>query len=131
MRSRGSPRATCERSDRPHDVRQFFDEVAEPYAQQAIANRGDLRCAVNAIVTFDAVLEFMHAELRRRGTKGPPVRVDAWKEQLVNQDDDYRLLRDTAATFKHGELTDRKELPRHVRRPAQMRQTQGAFRAQW
>jgi hypothetical protein len=110
--------------------RQFFDEVAEPNAQLAIADRSNLRHAVNAIMTLDAVFGILHAALPQatRKREAVPERDNEWKNQLAGENQDYRLLRDTAFTIKHGELTELKK-PRLIRRADQVREAQGGFQA--
>lgn len=57
-------------------LQQFFDEVAQPNAQEALENHADLRRMVNAIMTLDALFGITHAELRRLGTADLPDRDD-------------------------------------------------------
>jgi hypothetical protein len=104
--------------------REFFDQVAEPNAGLAIANPGDLRRAINAIVTLDALFGILHAALHDGGIVSEP-RDDKFKDELANQCADYRLLRDTAYALKHGKLDGRKQ--RIVRRPDQLFTMPGAF----
>ena len=105
--------------------RQFFDEVAEPNAHSAMAARGDLRQAINAAMTLDALFGILHAELHRAGIVTLR-RDDDWKEELAGQSSDYRLLRDLAYTLKHGQLNLGNK-PRIVRRPDQLFTMPGAF----
>jgi hypothetical protein len=105
--------------------RQFFDEVAEPNANLAIATRGDLRRAINAIMTLDALFGILHAALHEAGIVSLR-RDDDWKEELAKQNDDYRLLRDTAYALKHGQLNIGSK-QRVVRRPDQLFTMPGAF----
>lgn len=107
--------------------RNFFDEVAEPNAFSAMAARGDMRKAINAAMTLDAFFGVLHAELHRAGSVTLR-RDDDWKEELADQSDDYRLLRDVAYTLKHGQLNLGKK-PRIVRRPDQLFTMPGAFAA--
>jgi hypothetical protein len=105
--------------------RQFFDEVAEPNARSAIAARGNLRQAINAVMTLDALFGILHAALHHAGIVAVR-RDDDWKEELAAQSDDYRLLRDLAYTLKHGQLNLGNK-PRIVRRPDQLFTMPGAF----
>ena len=107
--------------------RQFFDEVAEPNACSAIAARGDLRHAINAVMTLDALFGILHAALHDAGIVSRR-RDDDWKEELAGQSDDYRLLRDLAYTLKHGQLNLGNK-PRIVRCPDQLFTMPGAFQA--
>jgi hypothetical protein len=105
--------------------RQFFDDIAEENARLAIAARQDLRLAINAIMTLDAFFGILHATLYKKSTAGVPRDDDKWKEQLAQQSDEYRLLRDAAFALKHGNLT--RATPRLVSRPEQLFAMPGAF----
>jgi hypothetical protein len=106
--------------------RQFFDEVAEPNAQLAIANRGDLRHAVNAIMALDAAFGILHDALKERRHVTEP-NDNKWRDELTNKCADYGVVRDTAYAIKHGKL----DRPKHkiVRRPDQVHEAQGAFQS--
>jgi hypothetical protein len=106
---------------------QFFDEVAEPNARLAAADRGDLRLAVNAIMTLDALFGILHATLFDQG-KMREASDDVWKDSLAEQNSDYRLLRDAAYALKHGNLNRGKKV-RLVRRPDQLFTMPGAFQS--
>jgi hypothetical protein len=105
--------------------RQYFDEVAEENARLAIADRGDLRRSINAILTLDALFGILHAALYKAGVVSEP-NDDGWKEQKAQQSAEYRLLRDTAYALKHGQL-NRGKTRRIVRRPDQLFTMPGAF----
>jgi len=60
-----------------------------------MAARGDLRKAINAAMTLDALFGILHAELHHSGFDTIR-RDDDWKEVLARQSADYRLLRDLA-----------------------------------
>jgi hypothetical protein len=107
--------------------RQFFDSVADENARLAIAARHDLRLAINAIMTLDAFFGILHAALYANGISGIPPDDDKWKEQLAQQSDEYRLLRDAAFALKHGNLT--RAAPRLFRSPKQLFVMPGAFQA--
>jgi hypothetical protein len=47
--------------------REYFDEVAGPNSQLAAASPGDLRRAINAIMTLDAFVGILHATLYEAG----------------------------------------------------------------
>jgi hypothetical protein len=64
--------------------REFFDGVAEKNALSAIETRGDLRLAVNAIMTLDAFFGVLHAALHAKGTLKEPSD-DIWKEKLASK----------------------------------------------
>jgi hypothetical protein len=105
--------------------RQFFDEVAEPNVRSAMAARGDLRQAINAAMTLDALFGILHAELHRASIVTLR-RDDDWKEELAGQSGDYRLLRDLAYALKHGQLNLGNK-PRIVRRSDQLFTMPSAF----
>jgi hypothetical protein len=84
--------------------RQFFDEVAEPNARSAMAARGDLRQAINAAMTLDALFGILHAVLHRTGVVTLR-RDDDWKEELAGQSGDYRL-RAISPTGRGGDIVD-------------------------
>jgi hypothetical protein len=105
----------------------FFDEVAEPNARLAIHDRGDLRLAVNAIMTLDALFGVLHATRYDPGEIQEPSD-DIWKDSLADQNSKYRLLRDAAYALKHGNLNRGKKV-RLVRRPDQLFTMPGAFQS--
>ena len=95
-------------------------------ARLAIASPGNLRLAINAIMALDGFFGTVHTERYDQGlTKEPSD--DKWKDQLAQQNADYRLLRDCAYALKHGRLT--KSKPRLVRRSDQIVTMPGAFDA--
>jgi hypothetical protein len=104
--------------------RQFFDEVAQRNARLAIESQGDLRLAINAIMTLDALFGILHAALYETRIVSEP-RDDQWKDKLADQNADHRLLRDAAYALKHGKLDGRKQ--RIFRRPSQLFTMPGAF----
>jgi hypothetical protein len=106
---------------------EFLEEVARPNAQATIDNRGDLRLAVNAIMSLDAFFGILHASLFERGTISERSD-DVWKDQLTQETENYRLVRDTAYSLKHGKL-DRGTKARLVRGPDQLFTMPGAFQA--
>jgi hypothetical protein len=95
----------------------YFEPVAAENARLAIASSGDLRRAISAILTLDGFFGTLHAELYEQGAITEPSD-DIWKEELAQQNEDYRLLRDCAYALKHGYLT--KPKPRLVRRSDQI-----------
>jgi hypothetical protein len=106
--------------------REYFDQVANLNALDAAAHPGDLRLAINAIMTLDGFFGMLHAVLYR--TRVILERSDdQWKENLARENEDYRLLRDAAYMLKHGSLDDRK--PRLVRRPEQILTMPASFDA--
>jgi hypothetical protein len=105
--------------------REFFDEVAGPNSHSAVANPGDLRRAINAMMTLDAFVGILHAALYQAGrvTESDDAK---WKEVLAKQTPDYELLRDAAYALKHGQL-DPKRKRRIIYRPQQFFTMPGAF----
>lgn len=96
---------------------EFFDSVAKVNAEQAVAEPGSLRLAVNAIMTLDAFFGILHEALYSRKETSIPSD-DQWKETRAKESPDYRLLRDCAYALKHGKLDGRKF--RLVHHPAQI-----------
>lgn len=108
------------------DPQEFFDTVMAVNAKAAIEVPGDMRLAINAILTVDAFFGVLHARLLTLGTVDHKKDND-WKEELATGSDPYRILRDAAYALKHGTLTGKK--PHLVKRPDQLRKTQGAFQS--
>jgi hypothetical protein len=105
------------------DLAKHFEEVASENARLAIASPGDLRLAINAIMTFDGFFGSLHAVLHQQGKVSETD--DRWKEKLAGENDSYRLLRDSAYALKHGALT--RAWPRRVRRADNILSMPGAF----
>jgi hypothetical protein len=105
--------------------RHFFDDIAEKNARLAIAARHDLRLAINAFMTLDAFFGILHATLYETCVAEVPRDDDKWKEQLAQQSNEYRLLRDAAFALKHGNLS--RGAPRLVSGPKQLVAMPGAF----
>jgi hypothetical protein len=93
---------------KPHE---YFSQVAAENARTAVERPGDLRLAINAIMTLDGFFGTLHAELGLVQERAD----DQWKEKLARGNKYYRLLRDSAYALKHGRL-DRKS--RYQSRPA-------------
>jgi hypothetical protein len=106
--------------------REYLDQVAEQNALSAMKCPGDVRLAINAIMTLYGFFGMLHAALHRTGTILERSD-DQWKEKLAQQNEHYRLLRDSAYMLKHGRLDDRK--PRLVRRPDQILTMPASFDA--
>jgi hypothetical protein len=105
-------------------LREYFDQVAGENAKQAIAQPGDLRLAINAIMTLDGFFGSAHVRLREAGVVTEKSD-DAWKETLARASKSYRVLRDAAYALKHGNLTHPK--PRLVRKSEHIQTLPGAF----
>src|SRR5262245_3677504 len=99
------------------ELSDYFEQVAAANARLAIASPGDLRLAINAIVTLYCFSRSRHDEHYQRGLTQEKWD-DAWKQLLAQQHPKYRLLRDCAYAVKHGHLT--RPIPRLVRRPNQI-----------
>jgi hypothetical protein len=99
----------------------FLAEVAQPNTQMALEDPDDLRATVNAILTLDALVGMFHAHGKAAGRPEIVEHAsdDGYREALAHVSPSYRVLRDAAASLKHGELTHprRKALARLVRGP--------------
>ena len=94
---------------------EFRDEVAQPNMEHALRHPGDVRALVNAVLTLDALAGLIHAHGHAAET--PAMRKhdrdDNYRNDLAAVSRSYRVLRDLAASFKHGVLKGTK--PRLVR----------------
>jgi hypothetical protein len=105
-------------------LREYFHQIAGENAKQAIAQFGDLRLAINAIMTLDGFFGRLHTELHNTGTVKEPSD-DRWKETLAKGNKSYQVLRDMAYALKHGTLTHPK--PRLVTRADQIQRYPVSF----
>jgi len=105
-------------------LREYFDQIAGENAKQAIARFGDLRLAINAIMTLDGFFGTLHAKLHNTGTVKESSD-DRWKETLAKGNKSFQVLRDMAYALKHGSLTHTK--PRLVRRSDQIQRYPASF----
>ncbi len=105
---------------------EYFEEVADANAKAALESPGDLRLAINAIMTLDGFLGTLHSELVRQA-RVKQKSDDQWKESLAQTSQHYRVLRDMAYALKHGTLTHKK--PRMVRHSDQVVSMPGAFQS--
>lgn len=101
-------------------IRAFLDDVVQPNMQQAMEAPGDLRSVVNAVLTIDALAGVLYSAMTQirhpavDGLKGD----DEYRDRLAEGCYEFRVLRDLAAAYKHGELTyPKKKQPRLVRDP--------------
>ena len=93
----------------------FLEDVVTPNVGALCVDVGNLRFAVNAIITLDALTGIIHADLKNKGLETGDD--DAFRDRLAVQHADYRILRDAAAALKHGYLERPKpRLPRLVKR---------------
>jgi hypothetical protein len=99
----------------------FLDEVVQPNMQMALQEPGDTRCVVNAVLTIDALVGILFVELKRRDA--PAVAEFSkdyqYRDSLAAKDTSFQVLRDLAASYKHGELTQGKR-PRLVKGPGRV-----------
>ncbi|MDP4026984.1 hypothetical protein Q8W71_30810 [Methylobacterium sp. NEAU 140] len=98
----------------------FLADVVHPNMVATFDKADDMRAIVNAVLTLDALVGMIHAHARMAGqTEIAAFKDDdAYREALAGISPSYRLLRDTAASLKHGELTrSRKGLARLLREP--------------
>jgi len=86
----------------------FLRAVAAVNVSELTREPGDLRIAANTLLTLDAFVGILHADLRARGLRPVGERDDAFRDELAAEHQNYRLVRDTASALKHGELTGKK-----------------------
>jgi hypothetical protein len=88
--------------------RMFFDEVVQPNMVDALGNPDDPRATANAILTMDALsgitFWYLHAKGDVSATKHGS-NDSAYKADLANASEAFRVLRDAAFSLKHGKLT--------------------------
>ncbi|MET3695374.1 hypothetical protein [Methylobacterium goesingense] len=115
---------------------EFLNEVAHPNMVGALETPDDLRAIVNAILTLDALAGLIHAH--GLANQVPEIaryeRDDGYREALACISHSFRVLRDTAASMKHGKLSDprKRGSARLIRAPASLRAREnglGLFRA--
>ena len=99
--------------DNPRETNQltpeeFLRDVAAPNVHELGNNIGDLRMAVNAISTLDALVGVIHAERHRHGLESSDD--GAFRDKLAAKHRGYALLRDAAFALKHGELRGKARL---------------------
>jgi hypothetical protein len=94
----------------------FLNEIVIPNVAALSDNVGDLRLAVNAVLTLDALAGVIHADLCKRGLEAPDDA--AFRDTLAARHVEYGLVRDAAFALKHGELRGKK--PRLVQRAEQV-----------
>ncbi len=89
---------------------EFHDEVAQPNMQLALENPGDTRAMVNAVMTLDALAGLIHARGIAAGDRAMTKHRtdDKYRDELAGISRSFQVMRDTAASFKHGELTGTK-----------------------
>jgi hypothetical protein len=107
----------------------FLNEVVIPNVAASGENVGDLRLAVNAILTLDALVGIIHADRYKQRLETADDDT-CFRNRLAERHEEYGLIRDTASALKHGEL--RRKKPRLVRRAEQVTSHSGAWdQAAW
>ncbi|SDO51354.1 hypothetical protein SAMN05216360_12513 [Methylobacterium phyllostachyos] len=96
----------------------FLDEVAHPNMVAALTDPDDMRAIVNAILSLDTLAGILHAAGADAGDHRMAglATDDVFRDMLAGVSDSYRVLRDAAASLKHGALKHKKA--RLVRRAA-------------
>jgi hypothetical protein len=96
------------------DPKEFFRVIVD--LQEFYANEGDLRLAVNSLLTIDALVGVLHQEECRKRGAGTEERGkdERFRDKLADTSEAYRIVRDAAAAVKHGVLTRPKLKPRMV-----------------
>jgi hypothetical protein len=91
------------------DLKEFFRVIVGPNLQEFYADEGNLRLAVNSILTLDALVGVLHQENCRKKGAGPNREDDKFREELAAESGAYRIVRDAAAAVKHGTLIGPKQ----------------------
>jgi hypothetical protein len=99
---------------------EFLTEIAHPNMVEALNAPDDLRAIVNAILTLDALAGLIHSH----GLANQVPEVARYE-----RDDGYRVLRDAAASMKHGRLSDprKRGSARLIRDPASLQAKANGF----
>lgn len=101
----------------------FLTEIVGPNMEAAFNRGDDMRAIVNAVLTLDALVGLIHAHAETAGRSEIAACEDddGYRELLAEISPSYRILRDTAACLKHGELKrPRRRLVRLLRQPGAM-----------
>jgi hypothetical protein len=101
---------------------EFLNGIVTPNVDALGDNVGDLRLAVNTILTLDALAGIIHAHLHRQGLEQS--KDAAFRDRIASQHLEYRILRDAAFALKHGELNGNTRL---VKRAGQVVSYGGAW----
>lgn len=85
----------------------FLAEVAHPNMLATFEDSDDVRTIVNAILSLDALVGMIHTQGVAAGQPGIAEYVEDrdYREALAEASPSYRMLRDAAATLKHGALS--------------------------
>lgn len=89
------------------DARAFHDQVVLPNVADLIAEYGDLRRAMNAVLSVDALAAHIYHWCRQHAPTGTLGASDDshFRDLLARQNGEFGLLRDVAKAFKHVTLT--------------------------
>lgn len=107
----------------------FLAEVAQPNMHTALEEPDDLRAIVNAILTLDALAGIIHSS----GAAGsnPTMAAhkidDLYRDALAGVSRSFQVLRDAAASIKHGELDPTRKKVRLVRGSKALRTVPNGF----
>lgn len=83
--------------------REFLEQVVRPNLADLEADFGDVRKAFNALHSVDALAaQIFHGGGGKAAGLGKSD--TAFREQLANENEDFRLVRDAAKAVKHGKL---------------------------
>ena len=92
------------------DPKYFLSEVVTPNVVEAHSEPGDMRRACNAILSLDACAGILFQHLRQTSHDVAAAFHDdsSYRDSLADQCVEFRIVRDTAFSLKHGVLTGRK-----------------------
>ncbi|WP_237482709.1 hypothetical protein [Lichenibacterium dinghuense] len=96
---------------------EFHEEVAQPNMEHSLHHPDDVRALVNAVLTLDALAGLIHAHGRAAGVPAMAKHEadDRYRDDLAAVSRSYRVLRDLAASLKHGALDPKRAKARLVR----------------
>ena len=86
---------------------EFLDNIVTPNVAQLGENRGDMRCAVNALLTLDAFAGILFAHLKGLG-RSHWVDDSKFRDFIADESPNFRIVRDAPFALEHGELTGKK-----------------------
>lgn len=107
----------------------FLYEVAQPNMAAALTDPDDIRAVVNAVLTLDALAGIIHAT---GVAAGDPAMCsyatdDLYRNALADISRSFQVLRDTAASIKHGALDPKRKKVRLVRRSQALKTVTNGF----
>lgn len=100
--------------------RQFLDAIVRPNVAEFVAAYDDPRAAFNAVASVDALAGAMWVA---EGKPGLAQRQDDthYRDHLAARDPSFRLVRDVAKAWKHGELV---RLSKDMKKQPEVREAQ-------